>query len=219
MASSAGSTSRVSERPPKSGSLPPGGDQDQAPARHRQERADLVMPGRVVQDHDGATPAQVGPPQCGALADGFRYLRGNSEFLRLPWRPAKCASRKTSLLSDECWRSEPMARCGQRGFQRTVRYLSAGSRIAEYHTAFAILPSCDTLARPAVSLTFTPEHSLIAKDYGIAAESNETFLKDSLRDTNHAIRVMELTSPDAAPYQDGTTLFTPLRSSTQPGSY
>ena len=54
----------------------PGGDQDQAPARHRQERADLVMPGRVVQDHDGATPAQVGPPQCGALADGFRYLRG-----------------------------------------------------------------------------------------------------------------------------------------------
>ncbi len=34
------------------------------------------MPGGVVEDHDGAPAAQVGPPQRDALADGVGYLRG-----------------------------------------------------------------------------------------------------------------------------------------------
>src|SRR6266705_5157611 len=34
------------------------------------------MPGSIVEDHDGAATARVGPPQRDALADGVRYLRG-----------------------------------------------------------------------------------------------------------------------------------------------
>ena len=76
MASSTRRTSRVSERPPRSGSLRRVVIRIRDRLSHRQERADLIMPGRVVQDHDGAPPAQVSPPQRGALAGGFRYLRG-----------------------------------------------------------------------------------------------------------------------------------------------
>ena len=62
--------------PAQIGQPAPGGDQDQAPARDRQQRAELVMPGRVVQDHHGGPPGQLGPPQGGALTDGLRDLSG-----------------------------------------------------------------------------------------------------------------------------------------------
>ena len=49
---------------PGVGQLPPGGDHDQEiAARHRQERADLIIVGSVVEDNDGPAAAQMGPPQ------------------------------------------------------------------------------------------------------------------------------------------------------------
>ena len=78
---------------------------------------------------------------------------------------------------------------------------------------FAMYSSCDKLSRPAVDITFTPEHSLIAKDYAAAAEANETLLDDWLpQASNRPIRIIELNEPNASPYQNGGTLFVPLRS-------
>ena len=54
----------------------PGGDQDQALACRGQQRPDLVTGGGVVENHDGAAAAQLGPPQRGALAGGVRDLGG-----------------------------------------------------------------------------------------------------------------------------------------------
>ncbi len=82
--------------------------------------------------------------------------------------------------------------------------------------AFALYSSCDTLSRPAAEITFTPDHSLIAKDYSAAAEANETLLDAWLPQVeNRPIHVIELAEADASPYQDGATLFTPLVSATQ----
>ena len=73
-----------------------------------------------------------------------------------------------------------------------------------------------TISRPAVDITFTPDHSLIAKDYAAAAEANESLLDEWLPQAVNARSVIELTDPNANPYQDGATLFTPLRSAIQP---
>ncbi len=82
--------------------------------------------------------------------------------------------------------------------------------------AFAMYSSCDELSRPAVEITFTPDHSLIAKDYAAAAEANETLLDAWLPQlSNRPLRLIELADLDANPYEDGATLFVPLRSAIQ----
>ena len=71
------------------------------------------------------------------------------------------------------------------------------------------------LSRPSIEVLYAPEHDLIAKDYAVAAEASDPLLKDWLPEAPEPIRVIELTDPNATPYQDGATLFAPLRSSTQ----
>ena len=86
----------------------------------------------------------------------------------------------------------------------------------DFDPVFAMFSSCDTLTRTAVEITFIPEHSLIAKDYAAGAESNEQLLNEWFPvSASPPIRIIELADPDATPYQAGTTLFAPLRSSTQ----
>ena len=86
------------------------------------------------------------------------------------------------------------------------------------HTpAFAMYSTCDDLSRPAADITFNPDHSLVAKDYATAAEASGSLLDNWLpQPENRPIRVIELTDPDASPYQDEATLFVPLVSTTQP---
>jgi hypothetical protein len=82
--------------------------------------------------------------------------------------------------------------------------------------AFAVLSNCDQLSRENVDITFTPDHSLIAKDYAAAAEASGPLLDEWLPvPSNRPIRIIELTERDASPYQDGSTLFVPLLSATQ----
>jgi hypothetical protein len=74
----------------------------------------------------------------------------------------------------------------------------------------------EKLDRPNLEVLFSPEHASIAKDYAIAAEANQPLLSDWLPPSStQPLRVIELAGPDAAPYQDGPTLFGPIRSSTQ----
>ena len=68
------------------------------------------------------------------------------------------------------------------------------------------------LIRSAVNLLHTADHTSLARDYAVAAEGNDSLLKDWLGEPRQPARVIELTDSNALPYQDGSVLFTPFRS-------
>jgi hypothetical protein len=68
-----------------------------------------------------------------------------------------------------------------------------------------------SLDRPTISFLNLPEHASIARDYALAAEANDPLLHDWLGDLHQPARVVELSDPNANPYQSGSILFTPLR--------
>jgi hypothetical protein len=121
-----------------------------------------------------------------------------------------------------------VAGSGTGGKQQRVVQRDAGERTVTFSTntlalsslalltpAFAI-GDFEALTRPSIEVLFTPEHALIAKDYAAAAEASEKRLNDWLPTASERpIRVVELTEPGANPYQDGATLFVPLRSTSQ----
>jgi hypothetical protein len=67
------------------------------------------------------------------------------------------------------------------------------------------------LARPTITLLHLPGHTSLARDYAVAAEANDPLLHEWLPDPAHPARVIELTDPNANPWQNGAVLFTPLR--------
>ncbi len=72
------------------------------------------------------------------------------------------------------------------------------------------------LQRPSNEVLSTTEHALIAKDYSAAAEASDSLLSGWLpQGSTQPLRIIELPDPNASPYQDGATLFTPLISATQ----
>jgi hypothetical protein len=71
------------------------------------------------------------------------------------------------------------------------------------------------LDRTDITVSHTPEKTSLARDYAAAAEANDPILHDWLNPATSAATVIELSDPNANPYQDGAVLFTPLRSSDQ----
>ncbi len=69
------------------------------------------------------------------------------------------------------------------------------------------------LARPTVTLLHIPDHTSLARDYVVAAEANDPLLHDWLSEPTQPARIIELTDPNANPWQNGAVLFTPLRES------
>ena len=67
-----------------------------------------------------------------------------------------------------------------------------------------------TLERPAISVTHLPEHRADAQDYALAAEKAEPLVTDWLGERRQKVRVIELADRQAAPYESGAVLFTPL---------
>ncbi len=67
------------------------------------------------------------------------------------------------------------------------------------------------LARPTVTLFHVADHTSLARDYAVAAEANDPLLHDWLGEPAQPARVIELTDPNANPWQNGAVLFTPLR--------
>ena len=67
------------------------------------------------------------------------------------------------------------------------------------------------LARPTISLLHVPDHTSLARDYALAAETSDPLLHEWLPDPAQPARVIELTDPNSNPWQNGTVLFTPLR--------
>ena len=81
--------------------------------------------------------------------------------------------------------------------------------------AFAVA-NYTSLDRPTISLLHVPDHTALARDYAVAAEANDPLLHDWLGEPRQPARVVELTDPDANPYQSGAILFTPIREAPTP---
>jgi len=70
------------------------------------------------------------------------------------------------------------------------------------------------LDRPGIVIFHTPDKLSFAQDYAAAAEANEPVLNEWLPPSPvQKATVIELTDPNANPYQIGSVLFTPLRQS------
>ncbi len=108
---------------------------------------------------------------------------------------------------------QPSAAQPNPGFPQRYGVTLQAHGLQDVVPAITILPGCDTLARPTVEVISTPEHAELAKDYALAAEANDSLLHDWVGDSSQPARVVELTDPNANPYQDGPVLFTPLRES------
>ena len=67
------------------------------------------------------------------------------------------------------------------------------------------------LDRPRIVLFHTPDKVSVARDYAAAAEANDPVLNEWLPASPASLTVIELTDPNANPYQSGGVLFTPLR--------
>jgi hypothetical protein len=69
------------------------------------------------------------------------------------------------------------------------------------------------LEHSGATLFHTPDKISLARDYAAAAEANESILHEWLNPAVQVPTVIELTDPNASPYQNGAVLFTPLRQS------
>ena len=84
------------------------------------------------------------------------------------------------------------------------------SGMGEAVPAFAIADYVE-LSRPTVSLLHVPGHTSLARDYAVAAEANDPLLHDWLSEPEQPARVVELTDPNANPWQSGAITVSPLR--------
>ncbi len=126
----------------------------------------------------------------------------------------------TSPASSATWRvagglgsESPSSAQPNPGFPQRYGVTLQARGLQEIVPTIAILADCTGLSRPTVEIVSAPEHADLAKDYAFAAEANDSLLREWIGEPNQAPRVIELTDPNANPYQDGPTLFTPMRQS------
>ena len=109
--------------------------------------------------------------------------------------------------------------CGE---AREISESESGGKLKEFSNSITLAGMKETvpafaianyqpLDRPTVSLLHLPEDTQLARDYALAAEANDPLLHDWLGEPGQPARIIELTDPNANPYQSGATLFTPLR--------
>ncbi len=75
------------------------------------------------------------------------------------------------------------------------------------------LGNYDLLDRPELQVSYLPDHKNLAADYALAAEKAAPLVTEwfgTARNAADKARVIELADPDAAPFEDGALLFTPL---------
>ena len=89
------------------------------------------------------------------------------------------------------------------------------SGMAQSIPAFAVADYVK-LDRPGIILFHTPDNVSLARDYAAAAESNDPVLNEWLSASSRQATVIELTDPNANPYQSDAVLFTPLRQAQEP---
>jgi hypothetical protein len=73
-----------------------------------------------------------------------------------------------------------------------------------------VIGAFDQLDRPAVNIAFLPEHSSLARDFAASVERTEVSVTEWLGPQREKLQVVELNDPNAAPFETGTFLFTPI---------
>jgi hypothetical protein len=109
--------------------------------------------------------------------------------------------------------------CGE---SREVQDTETGGKLKEFSNTLTLSGLGETvptfaiadyvaLDRPTISFLHTADHTSLARDYALAAETNDPLLHDWLGDPVQPARVIELTESKALPYESGSILFAPLR--------
>jgi hypothetical protein len=83
------------------------------------------------------------------------------------------------------------------------------SNLAETVPAFAIAPF-EMQTRPAIGLYFLPGNDKAAADYALAAEKVQPWVEEWFGKVKEKVQVIELPDANAAPFESGPMLFTPL---------
>jgi hypothetical protein len=130
----------------------------------------------------------------------FLVIGGSDESLCIAVNTAVSSCGENRQVSD------PESGGKRKEFSNTLTLTGMGEAVP----AFAIA-NYQSLDRPTITLLYLPDHTSLARDYAVAAEANDPLLHDWLREPGQPARIVELTNPDANPYQSGAILFTPLR--------
>jgi hypothetical protein len=102
----------------------------------------------------------------------------------------------------------PEVRDGKTFYQLVAKTSLVG--LGETAPTFAVANYVE-LARPTVTLLHIADDTSLARDYALAAEANDPLLRDWLGEPTQPALIIELTDPNANPWQNGPVLFTPLR--------
>ena len=143
----------------------------------------------------------------------WKYHQANSEFnARVivvgAANEGLCVAVNTTVSSCGESRDLPDSESGGKlkEFSNTLTLPGLGDTVPTFAIA-----NYQSLDRPTISLLNLPEHASIARDYALAAEANDPLLHDWVGEPHQPARVVELSDPNANPYQNGAILFTPLR--------
>jgi hypothetical protein len=143
----------------------------------------------------------------------WKYHQANSEFdARLIVAGAAneglCVAVNTTVTSCGESRDLPDSESGGKlkEFSNTLTLPGLGDTVPTFAIA-----NYQSLERPTISLLNLPEHAAIARDYALAAEANDPLLHEWVGEPHQPARIVELSDPNANPYQSGSILFTPLR--------
>ncbi len=143
----------------------------------------------------------------------WKYHQANSEFnARIivvgAANEGLCVAVNTTVSSCGESRDLPDSESGGKLKEFSNTLTMAG--LADAVPTFAIA-NYQSLDRPTISLLNLPEHASIARDYALAAEANDPLLHEWFGEPHQPARIVELSDPNANPYQSGPILFTPLR--------
>ncbi len=86
------------------------------------------------------------------------------------------------------------------------------SPIGFYAPTFAV-GDFTALDRPKLAVSYLPEHKAAAEEFALAAENVFPFLEEWFGPAHEKVRVIELADANAMPFDSGTMVFTPLRTS------
>ena len=117
-----------------------------------------------------------------------------------------------TATSSTCGKIDQTADPRGEGLTSEITNSIAFAKMGDRTPAFAVADYA-RLERPGITVFHTAQKESIAKDFAVAAEANEIVLNDWLNPPSNSSVVVELTDPNANPYQDGPLLFTPLRQS------
>jgi len=136
------------------------------------------------------------------------------------WKARETQASMTINLtnSDEGSGARPTLLCNgkvaQQFYEQTGRARSATTECSYdpigMNAPFFGLGNYDTVDQPQLKIYYFAEHKSAAENYALAAQKVTTFITDWFGAPHHQAEVVELSDPEAAPYESGSMLLTTL---------